>query len=78
MWRCLDFPGALPYPGGLLSQPAGLIEKLITAFTVWQAVRDWRRASNWAAWSERNPGQWRTVQAVIVLRDKEERGLPLI
>lgn len=74
MWRCRDFPGALPYAGGLLDQPAGLIARMITAYNVWQAVKDWRSSKDWIEWSMRNPGRWATVQAVITYREQETLG----
>ena len=36
-WQCKQF-NCLPYQGGLLNQPIGLIDKMQTAYNVWNAI----------------------------------------
>ena len=65
---------ALPEPGGLLDQPAGLVERMAVAESVYQAVKAWRSAPEWGRWSVQNPDEWGVVQSVIELRKAEEHG----
>lgn len=37
-WQCRQF-NCLPYSGGLLEQPVGLIDKMQLAYNVWEAVK---------------------------------------
>jgi hypothetical protein len=37
-WQCKQF-SCLPYSGGLLDQPAGLIHRMNVAYNVWDAVK---------------------------------------
>lgn len=77
MWECQDF-AALPYPGGLLDQPAGLIRRMRKAYAVWWAYREWGRAMrradvSLARWTADHPEAWALKHAVDELRKQRER-----
>jgi len=61
---------ALPEPGGLLDQRAGELRRMTAALNVYEAVRSWRRSTDWAKWAQDNPEDWRTVQYVLKLRER--------
>jgi len=58
----------LPEPGGLRDQRAGEIQRMAAAWNTYQAIRSWRRSSDWSGWAARNPEDWRLVQYVLELR----------
>lgn len=63
-WRCEQYH-VLPYPGGLLDQPAGLVNRMtaaLNAFTVWRAYIQAPRKGEWIA---ANPDGWRIVGEII-------------
>jgi len=37
-WQCKQF-NCLPYSGGLLDQPAGLVKRMAIAYNVWEAIK---------------------------------------
>ena len=55
--------GALPYGGGLLDQPAGLLDKMRVALGVYNVVQSFegQQPGTKAAWVRANPGGWKTV-----------------
>lgn len=64
----------LPYAGGLLDQPVGVLERMMAAETVYIAVSDWRNASDWVAWKQRYPERWTVVCEVLRLREEGHAG----
>jgi len=68
MWECRSFPGALPEPGGLLDQPAGLIARMRKAHQVWSAFDSFWRARSQKQWSETYPAAWKLKCSVDRLR----------
>lgn len=60
----------LPRAGGLLEQPAGLLEKMRQALEVWKAFRAWKEADplKQAAWKKAHPAEWKIVKSVRELR----------
>ena len=48
---------ALPESGGLLDQPAGLLEKMTAAYNAWMAFKSFRErdSSKTSQWIEANP-----------------------
>ena len=52
--------GHLPDPGGLLDQPAGLLERMTVTYNVYHAVRAWvrRKPGDDKAWKAANPDEW--------------------
>lgn len=68
MWEAMDFHGALPYPGALWQQPAGMIRRMRKAYEVWNVYRSFRLAKSWKKWSEANPDYWSLKCAVDKLR----------
>lgn len=73
MWECQSFPGALPEPGGLLVQPAGLIARMRKAHQVWSAFDSFSRARSWRKWSQDYPGAWKLKCWVDTLRQAQDR-----
>jgi len=69
-WRCERFR-ALPLGGGVLDQPAGLLDKIDAAYGAWHAWRSWlgRQAGHEAEWSERHPAEWKTVNEILEMRE---------
>jgi len=66
-FRCQQW-GTLPHSGGLLDQPAGLVERMTIAVNVYNAMK---------AWGERDPKQdasffksdaWQVAKQVLELR----------
>lgn len=74
MWECGDFPGALPEPGGLWDQPAGLVRRMRKAHQVWRVFDSFRKAESWQRWSEANPEAWALKCAVDELRRLQNGG----
>lgn len=66
--------GALPYGGGIMDQPAGLMSKLRRAMMVFRAIssekRDGRKAGEVAKWREEHQDLWNIVSDIDALRDK--------
>lgn len=49
---------------------------MTVALNVYDAIKSWRSAKNWAIWSKEHPDQWRLVQKVIELRTQHARTNP--
>ena len=62
--------GALPVSGGLLDQPAGLLDKMRYALSVYEAVTSYenRNKLETVKWKEAHPRQWQVIQEVNELR----------
>jgi hypothetical protein len=60
---------ALPEAGGLLDQPAGLIEKMSIAVNVFNAHRAMRESGDWATWMTENPQGAEMINWVKELRN---------
>jgi len=55
---------ALPLGGGLLDQPAGLLERMRTAKVVWEIWRTYRKRP--PGWECMTPSAWNVVLAVAL------------
>lgn len=66
-WRCKRF-GALPSPGGILDQPAGLLARMETAGTVYETMRAFLAARSKTEWRLDNPDGWRVICEVYRCR----------
>lgn len=68
-FRCQQW-GTLPRSGGLLDQPAGIVERMTIALNVYNAVKAWRgaAANNAGEFIKNNPDAWRTMKMVMELR----------
>ena len=62
--------GALPVSGGLLDQPAGLLDKMRYALSVYEAVISYesRNKLETVKWKEAHAREWQGVQEVNKLR----------
>jgi len=65
---------ALPYSGGVLEQPAGLLRKMRQVNNVYEAVRIYKREGNKpgesAKWKREHEEVWNIVDQVEKLRAK--------
>ena len=65
---------ALPYSGGVMEQPAGLLRKMRQVNNVYEAVRIYKREGNkpgeTAKWKRENEAVWDIVSQVEKLRKK--------
>ena len=65
---------ALPYSGGVMEQPAGLLRKMRQVNNVYEAVRIYKREGNkpgeTAKWKRENEQLWDIVNQVEKLRKK--------
>lgn len=68
-FRCQQW-GTLPCSGGLLDQPAGLVERMTIAVNVYNAIREWRQSAvnNAKDFVKNNPDAWRIVKMVLDMR----------
>lgn len=64
--------GALPEPGALYDQPAGLLRRMRHAEQVWKIYDGWNRAASWKKWQAANPGAW----AMKIEIDKARQATP--
>jgi hypothetical protein len=46
---------SLPYPGGILDQPYGLLERMTLAYNVYTSIKGQQAASDLVKWAEANP-----------------------
>jgi hypothetical protein len=69
-WRCGRFR-ALPLGGGVLDQPAGLLDKMDAALNAWTAWGSWmaRQAGHEGEWAEKHPAEWALVQKIMEMID---------
>lgn len=65
--------GALPFSGGVLEQPAGLLERMRTAEAVYTAFMAYRSAQpgEHAKWKSEHPEAWEIIKRVKALRASE-------
>lgn len=65
---------ALPYSGGVMDQPAGLMRKLRRVGNVYMAVKAYekegKKPGESAKWKNNNEEVWRIVSQVNELREK--------
>ena len=62
----------LPFAGGWMDQPAGLVGKMTAARNMYEAVKGWRESGpKMAYWAEKNPQAWKLVQEYL----KETKGV---
>lgn len=59
---------ALPRAGGLLDQPAGLLQKLQYADRLYHAWKGWTETQDPENWKKENPGDWPIVKAILSTR----------
>lgn len=70
-WQATGYH-ALPEAGGLLDQPAGLLNRMTAAYNAWQAFDRYRRrdVSKHQQWVEANPELWNEILRIRKLRDE--------
>jgi len=65
---------ALPYSGGVMEQPAGLMHKLRQVGNVYRAIKMWQnegqKPGETAKWKRQNEQLWSIVREVNELREK--------
>lgn len=65
---------SLPYSGGVMEQPAGLLRKMRQVNNVYEAVRLYKKEGNrpgeTAKWKRENESVWEIVNQVNELRTK--------
>jgi len=65
---------ALPYSGGVMEQPAGLLRKMRQVQNVYEAFRLYKKEGNKpgeiAKWKRENESVWNIVMEVNELREK--------
>jgi len=66
-WQCRAW-GALPNAGGILDQPAGLLERMRQAEAVYAAMRAWLASDRSAAWRNEHKDVWNIVKRIEALR----------
>jgi hypothetical protein len=64
-WKCL------PYGGGLLDQPAGLIGRMNLSRNVYDAFKAMKNSDNWAETAKDNPQMPDIIKQVEKLRRKQ-------
>jgi len=69
--RCQQW-NALPVAGGILDQPAGLVDRMSIALNTYNAMSAWhkRDVKKDGEFVRNYPDTWRIVQAVMELRQK--------
>jgi hypothetical protein len=65
--QCKEFH-MLPRAGGLLDQPAGLMEKLSAIYSVWQAHYNFAHTKDVAEFMTNNQSDWEIIQKVKELK----------
>jgi hypothetical protein len=68
-FRCNQW-NTLPNPGGLLDQPAGLIEKMTVSLNYYNALTAWKNRDKTkdSEFVKQHPYDWAMVQHVMELR----------
>ncbi len=66
-WQCLRW-SSLPFDGGLFDQPAGLIGRMSSLLTVYNAINAASQAKNIAHFANSNPDVMRIVARVEKIR----------
>jgi hypothetical protein len=69
-WQCNRFR-ALPLGGGVLEQPAGLLDRMDALLTTWRAWLSWsrRKAGHEGEWAEQHPAEWKIVEHILEMID---------
>jgi len=64
----------LPKAGGILDQPAGLLDRLTVALNTYEAMRAWhnRDMTKDGEFVKNYPDTWKIVKAVMELRNGEK------
>lgn len=66
--------GALPYSGGIMDQPAGLMNKLRQVMMVYRAISAYKTGGNkpgeMADWRQKHEGLWNIVSDIDKLREE--------
>jgi hypothetical protein len=70
--NCLHW-GCLPDAGGLLDQPAGLIDRMNIVTNVYNAMRGMATAKDKTKFAKENESAWKIVQNVYELREANGR-----
>jgi hypothetical protein len=71
-WQCERF-NSLPEAGGILDQPAGLLQKMSSLANIYDSHKAYYAASNVAKWADANPEAFRVV-AMIRRMEQETDG----
>ena len=67
LWQCRQMH-ALPYPGGILDQPAGLIRRMLSIDNAYATWRSFSQSAHKPQWADDHPDGWRLVQQIWRLR----------
>ena len=68
-WQCKEW-NTLPYGGGVLDQPYGLLSKLQELYGVWQAMKLYRESSGEAEFMTKFESEYEVVKEIRKLRKK--------
>lgn len=68
-WQCKEW-NTLPYGGGVLDQPYGLLNKLQELYGVWQAMKMYRESSGEAEFMTKFEIEYEIVKNIRKLREK--------
>ena len=76
-WDCQHW-NTLPEPGGLLDQPAGLVQRMNIALNIFDSYESRLRAImsdvDMQKWSEDNPRAWKIVGRIERVRFDQRKG----
>jgi len=65
--------GVLPHPGGLMEQPAGLMDDLRRLSNIYNSFYDMVHTPlDQKTWSEKNPGKFKIVAGIEALRAEKD------
>jgi len=69
-WQAIGYR-ALPDPGGLLDQPAGLLNRMTQVYNTWYAHKEYHRRdlSKHSEWVEANPDLYATILRIRKMRE---------
>ena len=62
----------LPYPGTWMDQPAGLLDRIASAKSIYEAVRAWTKADDWGKLRKDQPQTWKLVVYYLKLKKSNE------
>lgn len=59
---------SLPEPGGLLDQPAGLLDRMTAAANVYSIMKSRTQSKDWVKWAENNQDSMKVFEYIDWLR----------
>lgn len=66
MWNCL------PYSGGIVDQPVGLLEHMTIAMNIYAVFKTAQKKDTWAKWATENPDAVELYEWVLRIRDADK------